>query len=80
MGNALGFWNYDESEVNVFFLIFRLSGNPNGFLTPRANKTVNLVVNVPPASPPLKKDNLESSKDLNITSDGTLQKIKKTYI
>ncbi|KAF5281101.1 hypothetical protein FQR65_LT02967 [Abscondita terminalis] len=56
----------------------RLSGNPNGFLTPRANKTVNLAVNVPP-SPPPKKDNLET-KDLNIASDGTLQKIKKTYI
>ncbi|KAB0801078.1 hypothetical protein PPYR_05432 [Photinus pyralis] len=56
----------------------RLSGNPNGFLTPRANKTVNLVLNVPP-SPAPKKDNLET-KDLNIASDGTLQKIKKTYI
>ncbi|KAF5283592.1 hypothetical protein FQA39_LY17294 [Lamprigera yunnana] len=56
----------------------RLSGNLNSFLTPRANKTVNLVVNVPP-SPPPKKDNLET-KDLNISSDGTLQKIKKTYI
>lgn len=56
----------------------RLSGNPNAFLTPRANKTVNLVLNVPP-SPASKKDNLET-KDLNIASDGTLQKIKKTYI
>lgn len=46
-------------------------------LTPRANKSVNLNV---PQNPPPKKDNLDISKDLNIASDGTLQKIKKTYI
>ncbi|KRT86753.1 hypothetical protein AMK59_1568 [Oryctes borbonicus] len=46
-------------------------------LTPRANKSVNLNV---PQNPPPKKDNLDVSKDLNIASDGTLQKIKKTYI
>lgn len=53
------------------------------FLPPRANKANNLVVNVvPPPSQtvPTKKDNLESSKDLNISNEGTLQKIKKTYI
>ncbi|GJQ66987.1 hypothetical protein Trydic_g21919 [Trypoxylus dichotomus] len=44
---------------------------------PRANKSVNLNV---PQNPPPKKDNLDVSKDLNIASDGTLQKIKKTYI
>lgn len=54
----------------------------SGFLPPRANKAINLVVNVPPpsATVPSKKDNLESSKDLNISNEGTLQKIKKTYI
>ncbi|XP_045482702.1 semaphorin-1A-like [Harmonia axyridis] len=57
----------------------RLSGNQN-FLPPRPNKTVNLVLNVRSPSPPLKKDNLDVSKDLNIANDGTLQKIKKTYI
>lgn len=58
----------------------RLSGNQSGYLTPRANKAVNLVVNVPSTTPSPKKDNLDASKDLNIASDGTLQKIKKTYI
>ncbi|XP_018331529.1 semaphorin-1A [Agrilus planipennis] len=58
----------------------RLSNPPNSFLAPKANKTVNLVVNGPQNSQPLKKDNLETNKDLNIASDGTLQKIKKTYI
>lgn len=57
----------------------RLTGN-QAFLPARPNKTVNLVVNVPPSSPPPKKDNLDISKDINIASDGTLQKIKKTYI
>ncbi|XP_065165255.1 semaphorin-1A-like isoform X2 [Atheta coriaria] len=58
----------------------QLEGNPTNFLAPRPNKSVNLNVhvNIPP---PPKKDNLETSKDLNIASDGTLQKkIKKTYI
>ncbi|EFA11605.1 semaphorin-1a [Tribolium castaneum] len=58
----------------------RLSANQTGYLTPRANKAVNLVVNVSSSTPPPKKDNLDVSKDLNIASDGTLQKIKKTYI
>ncbi|RZB39945.1 semaphorin-1a [Asbolus verrucosus] len=58
----------------------RLGANQTGYLTPRANKAVNLVVNVSGSSPPPKKDNLEVGKDLNISSDGTLQKIKKTYI
>ncbi|KAK9890331.1 hypothetical protein WA026_010429 [Henosepilachna vigintioctopunctata] len=57
----------------------RLNGN-QAFLTPRPNKTVNLVHNVRSPSPPLKKDNLDVGKDLNIANDGTLQKIKKTYI
>jgi semaphorin 6 len=58
----------------------RLSANQTGYLTPRANKAVNLVVNVASSTPPPKKDNLDVGKDLNIASDGTLQKIKKTYI
>lgn len=58
---------------------FRLNGNQNSFLTPKANKTVNLV-NVSVEQFPPKKDNLGSTKNLNITNEGTLQKIKKTYI
>ncbi|KAL3289353.1 hypothetical protein HHI36_022789 [Cryptolaemus montrouzieri] len=57
----------------------RLNGNQT-FSAPRPNKTVNLVLNVRSPTPPLKKDNLDVTKDLNIASDGTLQKIKKTYI
>lgn len=60
--------------------LIRFRRNPTNFLAPRPNKSVNLNVhvNIPP---PPKKDNLETSKDLNIASDGTLQKkIKKTYI
>lgn len=63
--------------------VFCRLGNQNDFLTPRAKtKAVNLEVNVPPKPnpPPPKKDNLDASKDLNISCDGTLQKIKKTYI
>jgi hypothetical protein len=67
--------------VELFtFLVCRLSANQTGYLTPRANKAVNLVVNVASSTPPPKKDNLDVGKDLNIASDGTLQKIKKTYI
>lgn len=74
----INLWFFTK-KINVFFTFdFRLSANQNGFLTPRANKDVNLV-NVP-ANPPPKKDNLDISKDFNIASDGTLQKIKKTYI
>lgn len=43
-------------------------------------KDVNLVLNVGNDTLPPKKDNLGSTKNLNITSEGTLQKIKKTYI
>ncbi|CAH2014777.1 unnamed protein product [Acanthoscelides obtectus] len=58
----------------------RLTVNQNSFLAPR-NKTVNLdVLNVSTDSLPPKKDNLGSLKNLNITNEGTLQKIKKTYI
>lgn len=54
------------------------SGNQSNFMqNVRANKVVNVTQN---SSPPPKKDNLDASKDLNIASDGTLQKIKKTYI
>lgn len=68
---------FDDS---FYRFLYRLSANQTGYLTPRANKAVNLVVNVSSSSPPPKKDNLDVSKDLNIASDGTLQKIKKTYI
>lgn len=64
----------------LFFRDNRLSANPSGFLTPRPNKDVNLVINGPSNTPPPKKDNLETSKDMNIASDETLKKIKKTYI
>ncbi|KAJ8983871.1 hypothetical protein NQ317_000907 [Molorchus minor] len=58
----------------------RLTVNQNSFLAPRT-KTVNLdVLNVSTDSLPPKKDNLGSLKNLNITNEGTLQKIKKTYI
>ncbi|CAH1153239.1 unnamed protein product [Phaedon cochleariae] len=58
----------------------RLNVNQNSFLTPRP-KTVNLdVLNVSAETLPPKKDNLDSLKNLNITNEGTLQKIKKTYI
>lgn len=57
-----------------------MSGTPSGFLTPRPNKDINLVINGPPNPPPTKKDNLETTKDMNIASDETLKKIKKTYI
>ncbi|KAG5895086.1 hypothetical protein JTB14_023261 [Gonioctena quinquepunctata] len=58
----------------------RLTVNQNSFLAPRT-KTVNLDVhNVSTDSLPMKKDNLGSLKNLNITNEGTLQKIKKTYI
>lgn len=54
------------------------SGNQSNLMQHiRANKVVNVTQN---SSPPPKKDNLDASKDLNIASDGTLQKIKKTYI
>lgn len=56
------------------------NSNGSGFLAPRANKAINLVVNNSQPSVPSKKDNLESTKDLNISNEGTLQKIKKTYI
>ncbi|XP_050497231.1 semaphorin-1A [Diabrotica virgifera virgifera] len=58
----------------------RLTVNQTSFLAPRT-KTVNLdVLNVSTDSLPPKKDNLGSLKNLNITNEGTLQKIKKTYI
>ncbi|XP_060515938.1 semaphorin-1A-like [Cylas formicarius] len=58
----------------------RLNGNQNSFLA-RPTKTVNLdVLNVSSDTLPPKKDNLGSLKNLNITNEGTLQKIKKTYI
>lgn len=74
-----------KNNYLTVIVIFRLSNinqnsNGSGFLPPRANKAINLVANVSPPSVPLKKDNLESSKDLNISNEGTLQKIKKTYI
>lgn len=43
-------------------------------------KTVNLDLNVSSDSLQPKKDNLETPKNLNIANEGTLQKIKKTYI
>lgn len=58
----------------------RLNVNQNSFLA-RPTKTVNLdVLNVSSDTLPPKKDNLGSLKNLNITNEGTLQKIKKTYI
>lgn len=58
----------------------RLTVNQTSFLAPRT-KTVNLdVLNVSTDSLPPKKDNLGSLKNLNIANEGTLQKIKKTYI
>ncbi|CAH0562660.1 unnamed protein product [Brassicogethes aeneus] len=58
------------------------SVNQNSFLASR--KQVNLVLNVSNSESfdtlPPKKDNLGSTKNLNITNEGTLQKIKKTYI
>ncbi|XP_017786065.1 PREDICTED: semaphorin-1A-like [Nicrophorus vespilloides] len=53
-----------------------LSGTQSNFLS--RPKTINHVINSLP--PPPKKDNLDASKDHNIANDGTLQKIKKTYI
>ncbi|XP_077295324.1 semaphorin-1A-like [Arctopsyche grandis] len=67
-----------------------LNANPSAYLPPRANKTINLVVNVP-----IKQDNLQHElgskdrthecKNSNESLDkdikcGTLQKVKKTYI
>lgn len=58
----------------------RLNVNQNSFLA-RPTKTVNLdVLNVSSDTLQPKKDNLGSLKNLNITNEGTLQKIKKTYI
>ncbi|CAG9855517.1 unnamed protein product [Phyllotreta striolata] len=58
----------------------RLTANQNSFLATKT-KTVNLdVLNVSSDSLPPKKDNLGSLKNLNIANEGTLQKIKKTYI
>lgn len=91
--SSLWFTNWTENQsVNLIFYYccifrflikffsFRLTVNPNSFLAPR-NKTVNLdVLNVSTDSLPPKKDNLGSLKNLNIANEGTLQKIKKTYI
>jgi len=51
----------------------------SNFLSPRPNKLVNQTTPVVNPIPSPKKDNIDP-KDLNIASDGTLQKIKKTYI
>ncbi|KAL1492772.1 hypothetical protein ABEB36_010971 [Hypothenemus hampei] len=56
----------------------RINGNHNSILT--RPKQVNLDMNASPDTLPPKKDNLGSQKNLNITNEGTLQKIKKTYI
>lgn len=70
---------FNHCKLTVSFT-FRLTVNQNSFLAPRT-KTVNLdVLNVSTDSLPPKKDNLGSLKNLNITNEGTLQKIKKTYI
>ncbi|ENN81109.1 hypothetical protein D910_02644 [Dendroctonus ponderosae] len=55
----------------------RLNGNHSMLARP---KTVNLDLNVTSDTLPPKKDNLGSLKNLNIANEGTLQKIKKTYI
>ncbi|KAF7287498.1 hypothetical protein GWI33_001459 [Rhynchophorus ferrugineus] len=58
----------------------RLNGNQNSFLV-RPAKNVNLdVLNMSTDNLQPKKDNLGSLKNLNIANEGTLQKIKKTYI
>lgn len=99
--NVLHFFLYfnNISNVcsNVLIMFFRLTpsetplnANPSAYLPPRANKTINLVVNVP-----IKQDNLQHElgskdrthecKNSNESLDkdikcGTLQKVKKTYI
>ncbi|XP_066248639.1 semaphorin-1A-like [Euwallacea similis] len=57
----------------------RVNVNPNSMLA--RPKTVNLDLSVSTDSLQPKKDNLDPApKNLNIVSEGTLQKIKKTYI
>lgn len=67
-----------------------LNANPSAYLPPRANKSINLVVNVPAKQDNLQhelggKDRSHECKNSNESLDkdikcGTLQKVKKTYI
>lgn len=77
--NNVNFCVEPKTYVSNKIILFRLNVNQNSFLAPR-NKTVNLDVLVSTDTLPMKKDNLGSLKNLNIPSEGTLQKIKKTYI